>query len=97
MSNDKKGKKLVGSRLGAKSQKDISPNEVMIYAIAFNLAAHAFADIADAETRIKAARHKVINDQEVMTLSMRRTLDNAEAYALESIKLAKNSTKKKVH
>ena len=89
-----KNKSTSSAKKGARNLGKMSQNDATIYAIAFNLAAHAFADIPDAKARIKAARHKIINDQEVMTLSMRRTLDNAEAYALECIKLAKNDTKK---
>lgn len=92
-----KNKSTSSAKKGARDMSKMTQSDATIYAIAFNLATHAFADIPDAETRIKFARYKVINDQEVMTLSMRRTLDNAEAYALECIKLAKNSTKKKIH
>lgn len=94
MSNAKKGKRVVGSRIGAKSQKDISPNEAMIYALATNIMAIALADVPDAKERVVNARRQLMNSQPNVTLSMRRHLDDVEGFALDAIKQAKSNTNK---
>lgn len=88
MSNDKKGTRTVGSKLGAKSTSDISPKEAMIYALATNIMAIALADIPDAKERVASARRKLMNKQPNVTLSMRRHLDDVESFTLDAIKQA---------
>nr|WP_313976184.1 hypothetical protein [uncultured Psychrobacter sp.] len=94
MSQNNNPKKVVGSRLGTKSQDDISPKEAMIYALATNIMAIALADIPDAKERVASARHKLMNKQPNVTLSMRRHLDDVESFTLDAIRHAKPTINK---
>lgn len=87
-------KSVIGSRLGAKSQDDISPKEAMIYALATNIMAIALADVPDAKERVVSARRKLMNKQPDVTLSMRRHLDDVESFTLDAIKHAKPTVNK---
>lgn len=96
MSKNNNPKKVVSSKLGARSQADISPKEAMIYALATNIMAIALADIPDAKERVASARHKLMNKQPNVTLSMRRHLDDVESFTLDAIKQA-NQNPQTIH